>query len=91
MVRYEHGIGFGFAGWIGPIVMIVVWVAVIVLVIWAISALLSSSRRPPPQAREPREDSALRILRERYARGEIDTEQFEQARRALGGGDGSLA
>lgn len=91
MVRYEHGMGFGFAGWFGPIVMIVFWVAVIALVIWAFTALLSSSRRTPPRAHEPGDDSAMRILRERYARGEIDAEQFEQARRVLRGGDGSRA
>ncbi len=29
------------------------------------------------------DDSALRILRERFARGEISQEEFEQARRVL--------
>ena len=35
------------------------------------------------QAAKP-EDSALAVLRERFARGEIDAEEFEQRRRTLG-------
>jgi putative membrane protein len=31
------------------------------------------------------EDSAMATLRERFARGEIDADEFEQRRRALGG------
>jgi putative membrane protein len=30
------------------------------------------------------EDNALAVLRERFARGEIDAEEFEQRRRTLG-------
>jgi putative membrane protein len=30
------------------------------------------------------EDSALAVLRERFARGEIDADEFEQRRRTLG-------
>ena len=33
----------------------------------------------------PREDSALATLRERYARGEIDANEYEERRRTLGG------
>lgn len=87
MFGYDHHYFlFGAAGWIGLIFMILFWIGVIALIIWGISALVSSSHRNtlPPSA--PREDSAMRILRERYARGEIDTEQFEQARRTLEGG-----
>lgn len=93
MMYNWHGEGFfGYGGWIGLVFMVLFWLAIIVLVVWAVSALISISRRgAPPPSSGPREDSALRILRERYARGEIDTDQFEQARRTLEGGGHSPA
>jgi putative membrane protein len=36
------------------------------------------------QGKEARSDSALEILRHRYARGEINKEEFEAKRRDLG-------
>lgn len=91
MYDWGHMGVFGVAGWIAMIGMFLFWVVVIILVIWVVSVLLSPSRRNPPPTNGPREDSAMRILRERYARGEIDTEQFEQARRTLEGGGPSPA
>ena len=92
MNYYGHDMGFfGIVGWIGLLVMILFAVILVILVIWAITSLLSPSRRTPPQSHTPHEDSAMRILRERYARGEIDTDQYEQARRTLEGGGGSAA
>jgi putative membrane protein len=35
------------------------------------------------QGRESRSDTAVDILRQRYARGEIDTEEFEARKRDL--------
>ncbi len=81
MLYFWHGAMLGLAGWVWLLLMFAFWVGVVALVIWAVSAIFSSSRHHTPMA--PREDSAMQILRERYARGEIDTEQFEQARRTL--------
>lgn len=36
------------------------------------------------QGKEPRSDSALEILRQRYARGEINKDEFEAKKRDLG-------
>ncbi len=66
------------------------WVGVAVLIIIGLWLLLSWPRwrRPPGAGRGPGEtplglDSARRILDERYARGEITREQYEQMRRDL--------
>ena len=62
--------GYGMGGW-----MMLFWVllaaAVLVLMVWAIV-------RSGAQASTPAGASAEDILRERYARGEITREQFDQ-------------
>ena len=56
--------------------MVVFWGGVIVLVIWAVKKL--SQRGGGGESR-----GALDILKERYARGEINKEQFEQMKKDL--------
>jgi putative membrane protein len=56
--------------------MLVVWGLVIVGLVLGLRWLLS-------QGRESRSDAALDILRQRYARGEIDKEEFEARKRDL--------
>lgn len=48
-------------------------------VLWALGRG-PRGRRPPG----PAEDRALTVLRERYARGEIDEQEFEERKRVLG-------
>lgn len=75
--------GFGGGMGFGGIGMILFWglviAGVIVLVRW-----LTASRTPPGAAPRDGGRSALDILRERYAKGEIDQAEFEQKRRDLG-------
>lgn len=68
------------AGWMGfgGISMVLFWLVLIVAVVLTIRYLRSESR--PGQARL---DDAERVLAERYARGEIGTEEFRRARREL--------
>jgi putative membrane protein len=56
-----------------------------VLVFWGliIVGLVLGIRWLASQGREPRSDAALDILRQRYARGEIDKEEFEAKKRDL--------
>lgn len=56
------------------------------LLFWAavITAIVVGVRWLTREGREPRADSALGILRERYARGDISREEFEQRRQDLG-------
>lgn len=81
--------GFGWNG-MGAVWMIVgslFWLAVLGVLIWALVRWLGGrSQAPtPPSARN--RQSALDILRERYARGEIDATTFEQMRERLEGSD----
>jgi putative membrane protein len=75
---------YGGAGWFGWIwmglMMIVFSVVVILLVVWAIR---SSTRGP---ATTPPSSGALSILEERFARGEISSEEFAERKRVIQGG-----
>jgi len=60
------------------------WVVLLALLIWALIRWLN---RRTGQEPSPAERSALEILRQRYARGEIDQTTFEQMRERLQGAD----
>lgn len=68
------GYAFG-SGWL---VMLAFWVFVIAGIVWLV---LTFGR---PQQRGGGETSAMHILEERLARGEIDVEEFRTRRAALG-------
>ena len=73
--------GFGFGGGMMGIGMLLFWGVIIAGIVLLVRAVV---RSPGPGAKE-REKSALDILRERYARGEIDKAEFEQKRNDLKG------
>lgn len=58
------------------------WIAVIGLVVWAIVAAVRKSADSGGTSRADG-DSALEVLRKRYARGEISKEEFEEKRKDL--------
>jgi putative membrane protein len=76
------GWGMG-GGWFGFIFMILFWVVILAAAVAFIRWLVKSGASPSSNPPEQRQDSALEILRKRYARGEIDSEEFEQRKRAL--------
>jgi putative membrane protein len=65
-----HGWGMGL-GWI-------IGLLVLVAIIWMISQTLNKNNNSAPP-----EKSALDILKERYARGEIDKEEFDDRKQDL--------
>lgn len=68
--------GFG-AGW----TMLVLMILVPVLVVWAIVALVRGSNGNTGQVGQS--ESAMDILKKRYARGEISKEEFEERKNNL--------
>ena len=69
--------GFGF-GWLMPIF----WIFVLGLIIWAVIALTKSGGGTRSQD-SVKQVSALEILKDRYACGEIGKEEFEEKRKDL--------
>ena len=63
--------------WLGPVLMILFWG----LIIWAIIAFIKSVSGKSGGTQG--DDSALKILKERYARGEVDQKEFEEKSRQL--------
>lgn len=83
MWGYGYGPGWGMGGWgvLGPIFMIfwlAVIVAVIVGVIWLVRLALQHEARPS-------RSSALDILDERYARGEINHDEYLEKKKHIVG------
>ncbi len=82
----HHGMMWngGSGMWImGPIMMLLflaALVAIVVLIARALSGHGQAHGTPAPQ-----ESSALRILEERFARGEIDEEEFRKRKDAIEG------
>ena len=67
--------------WFMPIFMILFWG----LVIWGVVALVQGlSRSGRSDGVSGQQDSALEILKRRYARGEISKEEYEEKKRDLG-------
>lgn len=69
-----YGNWFGMGG----LLMLLFWVFVIALAVWLVLALSRSQARDGGGA-----STALRILEERLARGEIDAEEFRVRRAAI--------
>jgi len=69
--------GFGYFGIFGAIFMLLFWVAIIVGVVWFIKWIIG--QRPSGTSKK----RALEILDEKYARGEIDDEEYERRKRKL--------
>ena len=68
-------------GWFGGIFMLVFWVLIIVGIVFLIRWLIHSTKGQAGSAQGG--SRAIEILQERYARGEIDKEEFEEKKKDL--------
>ena len=68
-------------GWFGGIFMIVFWILILVGLVLVIRWLFQSGSKKGDS--DQRGSRAIDILKERYARGEIDKTQFEGMKRDL--------
>lgn len=82
MMWSGHG-GWGAGEWLAmSLMMILFWGAVIALVVWLVHAVRSGRRVDAVTPSKPPADD---VLAERYARGEIDDEEYTRRRRVLHG------
>lgn len=78
--------GMGAGGWL---LMSFVWLALLVLVVWAAAQLFPRGRPAQGSDRSTlplRDDDPMVILDRRLARGEIDSETYDELRRRLADG-----
>ncbi len=57
----------------------VFWILLLVIIIWVVFKLLNKNMNTP----NTKSESAMDILKRRYAKGEITKEEFEQMKRDL--------
>lgn len=77
--------GMGWYGMIlGPLVMLLVLAVLIAALVLVVRWLGGPWQGMGPPRSRPPDRAALDILKERFARGEIDKDEFEDRRRALG-------
>ncbi|MQA87567.1 MAG: SHOCT domain-containing protein [Streptosporangiales bacterium] len=71
---------WGPGGWMwlwGPLMMLF-WVAVIAVAVWLIIRAIAAAQRPREEPGGDGRDPAKGILAERYARGEMTTEEYRE-------------
>jgi putative membrane protein len=74
----------GGSGLLGALLMLLFWGGLVALVVWLLFSLFSGGRsKDEAGASRNTHDAAEETLRERFARGEIDAEEYEDALQVL--------
>ena len=80
---WTNGMGWGGVGAGGWVLMTVLMLAFWALVVFGVVALFRSGRPTDMGAGTTHERSAEKVLNERFARGEIDAEEYQARRTTL--------
>ena len=75
----EDNIMYGGQHWFGGGFMWIFWILLIFVIFWGAKVMASRGNDASNN-----QNSALNILKDRYAKGEIDKEEFDQKRKDLG-------
>ncbi len=80
-----HG-GDGMGWWMlwGGLMMFLFWGGILALIVWAVQAFTgrdTDQKQPPPSS--PPRANPLEIAKERYARGDLARDEFEQIKKDL--------
>lgn len=87
MMGYYNG-DWGVGEWLFMgAMMLVFWGSVIALVVWAVQSSRSGDQQA--RSRRPRADRPGEILAERFARGDIDEDEFQRRRELVRGTSGA--
>lgn len=70
--------GWYTTGMLGMVMMVAIWGGLIALAVWAVARVTRTERHASPGLEPPRA-----ILDRRFASGEIDAQEYAQARRIL--------
>lgn len=73
-----HYFDYGYMGWGGWVFMVLWWVLIIIGLVALVRWIVYPSRGGAPQTKSP-----LDILKERYAKGEMNKKEFEEKRKDL--------
>lgn len=85
-MMWGYGYDPGWGGWLMMVFGNILWIALLAILVWAVirwferKASIPGPQGPGVPTSGP---SAMEILRQRYARGEIDAATFEQMRERL--------
>jgi putative membrane protein len=74
-----YGWGFGSMGWIMPLIGVIV----LALIVWGIVMFVRRGNTGCCGYSQSTAESALAILKRRYAKGEINKEEFEEKKKAI--------
>lgn len=70
---------YGYGGWWMGFMMILFWGGLLALIVWAVQTTQSHRGGGASSTGS----NAMHILEERFARGEMDNEEFDRRKRAL--------